>query len=190
MTIETPIEKDKRIAYNSFNGYDEIPYQVINHLQDNNELIWKLLQYDTPDAYMKTSLTKAEKGKLIYNGEEITTDFRVFMDVGQPDAVTKEMTLLRISHWSIHTKQGGRTTGMVTLSFQVYSHYKINHLSNYKTRNDVIINELLKTLNGVQIEGGLGVLFFDGKRELTDRMIVTGQIPFIGKQLFMSMNYG
>jgi hypothetical protein len=171
-----------------FNGYDEIPYQIINHLMDNNELIWKLLKYDYADAYLQPDLTKSEKAKLIYNGEEITTNFRVFMDVGQPDAVTKEMTLLRISHWHISPKS--RTVGIITLSFQVYAHYKINHLSNYKTRNDVIVNELIKTMNGVQIKGGLGVLYFDGKRELTDRMIVTGQIPFIGKQLFMSMNYG
>lgn len=188
MAKETVFQEMDRIAYNHFNDYDEIPYQIINHLMDNNELIWKLLKYDTPDAYLQLNLTKPEKAKLIYNGEEVTTDYRVFMDVGQPDAVTKEMTLLRISHWHITPKN--RTTGIITISFQVYAHYKINHLSNYKTRNDVIINQLIKTMNGVQIKGGLGVLYFDGKRELTDRMIVTGQIPFIGKQLFMSMNYG
>jgi hypothetical protein len=188
MAKETVFQEMDRIAYNQFNDYDEIPYQVINHLMDNNELIWKLLKHDTPDAYLQVDLTKEEKARLVYNGEEVTTNYRVFMDVGQPDAVTKEMTLLRISHWHITPKN--RTTGIITLSFQVYAHYKINHLSNYKTRNDVIINELIKTMNGVQIKGGLGVLYFDGKRELTDRMIVTGQIPFIGKQLFMSMNYG
>jgi hypothetical protein len=188
MAKETPFQEMDRIAYNSFNGYDEIPYQIINHLMDNNELIWKLLKYDTSDAHLQLNLTKEEKAKLIYNGEELATKFRVFMDVGQPDAVTEEITLLRISHWHISPKN--RTTGLITVSFQVYAHYKINHLSNYKTRNDVIVNELIKTMNGVQIKNGLGVLYFDGKKELTDRMIVTGQIPFIGKQLFMSMNYG
>jgi len=188
MARELEIDKLDRIAYNSFNGYDEIPYQMINYLMDNNELIWKLMRYDTPDAYSRTDLTKAEKGKLIYNGEENTNLYRVFMDVGQPDAKTEEGTLLRVSHWHITPKN--RTVGIITMSMQVYAHYKVNHLSNYKTRNDVMINELIKTLNGVQIKGGLGVLYFDGKRELTDRMIVTGQIPFIGKQLFMSMNYG
>lgn len=188
MAKEDIFDKMDRVAYNQFNGYDEIPYQIINHLMDNNEEIWKLLKYDFPNATEEPILTKAEKAKLIYNGEEETTKFRVFMDTGQPDAVTKEMTILRISHWHISPKT--RTTGLITISFQVYAHYKINHLSNYKTRNDVIINELIKTMNGVQVRGGLGVLFFDGKRELTDRMIVTGQIPFIGKQLFMSMNYG
>jgi len=190
MTKETVFQKSDRVAYNVFNDYDEIPYQIINHLMDNNELIWKLLNYDHSNAWKDTipNLTKEEKGNLIYDGGEITNNFRVFMDVGQPDAVTKEMTILRISHWHIAPKN--RTVGIITMSFQVYAHYKVNHLSNYKTRNDVIINQLLNTLNGVQIKGGLGVMYFDGKRELTDRMIVTGQIPFIGKQLFMSMNYG
>jgi hypothetical protein len=190
MAKETVFEKSDRIAYNAFNDYDEIPYQIINHLMDNNELIWKLLKYDNPEAWKDSfpNLTKAEKGKLIYDGGEVTNNFRVFMDVGQPDAVTKEMTILRVSHWHISPKS--RTVGIITMSFQVYAHYKINHLSNYKTRNDVIINQLLNTLNGIQVKGGLGVMYFDGKRELTDRMIVTGQIPFIGKQLFMSMNYG
>lgn len=190
MAKENIFQEMNRIAYNPFNGYDEIPYQIINHLMDNNELIWKLLKHNYPDAWKNTvpNLTKAEKAKLIYNGEESIKNFRVFMDTGQSDAVTEEISVLRISHWHIAPK--GRTVGIVTISFQVYAHYKINHLSNYKTRNDVIVNELIKTMNGVQVKGGLGVLYFDGKRELTDRLIVTGQIPFIGKQLFMSMNYG
>lgn len=194
MSKEDVFQKMDRVAYNLFPGYDEIPYQIINHLMDNNELIWKLLKYDTADAWKDESdggrpnLSKKEKASLIYNGEEETTNYRVFMDTGQPDAVTKEMTILRISHWHISPKT--RTNGIITVSFQVYAHYKVNHLSNYKTRNDVIVNQLLETMNGINLKSGLGALFFDGKRELSDRLIVTGQIPFIGKQLFMSMNYG
>ena len=188
MSVETLLELNGREGYNLFNGYDEIPYNIINHLMDNNELIWKLLKYETPDAYLESDLTKEDKSRLIYAGQEDSMQYKVFMDVGQPDAATKEISMLRVANWHISPKN--RTTGIVTVSFQVYNHYKVNHLSNYKTRNDVMINEIIKTLNGALLPLGLGRFYFDGKRELTDRMILTGQIPYSGKQLFMSMNYG
>jgi len=188
MTKETPLELLKRDGYNLFLGYDEIPYNIITHLMDNSQLLWKLLKYETPDSWERENLSKEEKAELIYAGEEDSSHYHVFMDVGQPDSFTKEVSILRVSNWHIAPK--GRTVGIVTVSFQAYCHYKVNHLSNYKTRNDVMIGEILKTMNGVILKGGLGALYFDGKRELTDRMILTGQIPYSGKQLFMSMNYG
>ena len=151
-------------------------------------MIWKLLKWTTSDAWKKTDLTPAEKAALIYSGQEDSSNYNVFMDVGQPDAFTREICMLRVSNWHITPKN--RTVGILTVSFQIYSHYKINHLTNYKTRNDVIVEEILKTMNGAELKNGLGLFYFNGKRELTDRMINTGQIPFPGKQIFMSMNYG
>ena len=188
MAKETTFETRDRIAYNLFEGYDEIPYQIINHLMDNNETIWKLLQYETPDAYLKGDLQKEDKARLIYAGQEDSSQYKVYMDVGQPDAFTKEVSMLRIANWNVAPKN--RTVGIATVSFQIYCHYKVNHLSNYRTRNDMLVQQVIQTMNGVLLNAGLGRFYFDGKRELTDRMILTGQIPYSGKQVFMSMNYG
>jgi hypothetical protein len=185
---ETLCDTISRFAYNKFEWYDTFPATIINYLEDNNEIIWKLLRYATPTAADEIPLSKAEKSLLIYNGQEDSSLFKVFMDVGQPDAQTFETSMLRIANW--HIKPETRTTAIATISLQVYCHYKINTLHDYRTRADVIIKELIGTLNGVPMPGGLGALYFDGKRELLDRVIVAGQIPYMGKQLFMSMNVG
>lgn len=188
MSTETILQKNKRSGYNLFKRYSLIPYNIISYLMENNQMIWKLLKWTSSDAWSRSDLSVEEKSLLIYSGQEDSSNYNVFMDVGQPDAFTREICMLRISNWHITPKN--RTVGIVTVSFQIYSHYKINHLTNYTTRNDVIVEEILSTLNGVELENGLGAFYFDGKRELTDRMINTGQIPFAGKQVFMSMNYG
>jgi len=40
------------------------------------------------------------------------------------------------------------------MAFEVYSHYKINHLSNYTTRIDTIIQQLIYEFNGFNLESG------------------------------------
>ena len=43
---------------------------------------------------------------------------------------------------------------------EIFSHYKINHMSNYQTRIDTIAEELLSTFNGADV-GGIGLLSFN-----------------------------
>jgi hypothetical protein len=68
---------------------------------------------------------------------------------------------------------------------EIFSHHKINHLSNYQTRIDTITGELLALFNGTDI-GGLGVLFFDKMGDEGTRLINAGQIPFAGKQIIFA----
>jgi hypothetical protein len=69
----------------------------------------------------------------------------------------------------------------------VFSHYKINHLSNYKTRVDYMVEQLLGTFNGANI-GGIGLMSFDKMADQSSRLFQAGQIPFGGKQIIFS-NY-
>jgi hypothetical protein len=105
------------------------------------------------------------------------------MDEKQPDVLVKEVTLLRISpHYAVGLN---RTIGYIEMSMAVYSHYKINHLSDYTTRIDTITGELLATFNGANV-GGLGLLALDKTIDQSSRLFQAGQIPFGGKQIIFT----
>jgi hypothetical protein len=109
--------------------------------------------------------------------------YNVFMDGKQPDVLMKEVTLVRIMpHYAVGLN---RTVGFIEVSMEVFSHYKINHMTNYKTRIDTITEELLAIFNGSDV-GGLGLLSFDKMADQSSRLFQAGQIPFGGKQLIFS----
>lgn len=171
-------------AYNEFPQFSEVSYNAIQLMMETNEMIWKLLKYTDPDAWNKPNLTQEEKGALIYNGQQDTSQYRVFMDSKQPDVVTGEISMVRIMPY--YALGLNRTVGLIEVSMEVYSHYKINHLSNYKTRIDIITEELLKTFNGADING-IGLLSFNQMGDQSSRLFSTGQIPFGGKQIIFAM---
>lgn len=172
-------------AYNSFSEFAGLSYRCIQHLINNNEAIWKLLKYSDSDAWSKSDLTIEQKGELIYSGQEDASQYHVFMDSEQPDVMTEETTVLRIMPY--YAVGVNRTTGYIEVSMEVYSHYKINHLSNYKTRVDSIAGELLGEFNGVVLKDSLGLMAFSKMKDESSRLFEVGQIPFGGKQLIFSI---
>lgn len=152
-------------------------------MMDENELVWKLLKYTSPDAWNKPDLTQEEKAQLIYAGQQDSSKYNVFMDGKQPDVLVEEVTLVRIMP---HYAMGyNRTIGVIEVSMEIFSHYKINHLSNYTTRIDTIAGELLALFNGVNI-GILGLMAIDRMIDQSSRLFQAGQIPFGGKQIIFS----
>jgi hypothetical protein len=175
--------------YATYESMTNLSYKIIEHLMTNPdaEIIWKLLKYNDADAYSRPNLTAEEKAKLIYNGEAILSNYNVFFDYMMDDAEDEMKTLLRIYPAEIYPQN--RVTGICTINIEVFTHGKINHLSNYTTRVDVIIQTLLKVLNGADV-GGVGVLFFDNQASRYDKVQTIGQKPFKGKLLKMSVNMG
>lgn len=169
--------------YSTFSAMVNFPYECISALMVESELVWKLLKYDTSDAWNRPNLSSSEKRALIYSGQDDTSLFRVFMDEGQPDVLTKEMTVLRIANYSI--MPDNRIVGTVNIIAEVYSHYKLNHLSNYTVRTDAIMGELIRVFNGRNV-GGIGRLFFDKMGSPSTRLENGGQLPFKGKWMIMS----
>lgn len=178
-----PTQNIGKEAYNDFHQFEDFSYNCISYMMANNEMIWKLLKYSDPEAWNKPDLTQEEKGNLIYSGQADTSQYHVFMDGKQPDVLMEEVSLLRIMPY--HAVGMNRTVGYVEISMEVFSHYKINHLSNYKTRIDVIVGQLFKLFNGTNI-GGLGLLTFNRMQDQSSRLFEIGQIPFGGKQLIFS----
>jgi hypothetical protein len=171
-------------AYNNFETLATIGYNCVKYLILNNDMIWKLLKYTTPNAWSENNLTNEEKAQLIYAGESDTSNYNVFLDGKQPDVETKEKTLLRIMpEYAVGLN---RTVGLIRISMEVYSHYKINHLSNYQTRIDRIAQELLETFNGTLV-GGFGNMVFNKMTDESSRLFEVGQIPFGGKKILFSI---
>ena len=171
-------------SYAQYNDFDSLAYICVKYLMENDEVIWKLLKYNDHEAWKKPDLTEAEKQALIYNGVDNTADSRVFLDIGQPDVLTAEICLIRVSPYSIFPEN--RIVGTISMMFEVYSHYKINHLSNYKTRLDMVAKRFLQVFNGANIESGIGKLYFDRLGSESNRLENGGQLPFKGKWIIMS----
>jgi len=170
-------------SYATYKIFDSISYTCIEHLMKENETVWKLLKYNDPDAWNKPDLTLEEKAALIYAGQDDLTQFRVFLDIGQPDVWTQEICNIRIAPYSAFPNN--KTVGTISVMFEVYAHYKVNHLSNYKTRIDMVMQQFLATFNGLYI-GGIGRLFFDRLGSQDNRLEYGGQLPYKGRWVIMS----
>lgn len=177
------LQQYDKTAYSALSHFDEYSYNCITHLMEEDEYIWKLLHYNDSEAWNKTNTTASQKRALIYSGQPDETLFRVFSDEGQPNAWTNEACILRIFPYAVFPEN--RTINTTTIVFDVYSHYRINHLSNYKTRVDTIIKRLVEVFNGSNI-GGIGRLFFNALAAKENRIYDSGQIPFKGKRITMS----
>ncbi len=164
-------------GYAKYEFLPKIAYECVKKLLEENELVWKLLKYTTPDAYSLSNLTKAEKGALIWKGDGTTNNFNVFMDGGLPDPEMKEVTILRISPYQLFPKN--RSVGDIAMIMEVYSHHKINTMNNYETRVARIMQQLIETFNGAEI-GGMGLMNFSKQGLSAVRVEEGGQIPFKG----------
>jgi hypothetical protein len=176
---------DRQDAYNTFENLPLISYSIIKYLIDNDDEIWKILQYNSPDAWNKSNLTKAQKGALVYNGTDDETKYRVFMDVGADNSWTIEACILRIS--PITALPANYVNGALSIGCEIYSHYKINTMSNYQTRIETVTQQLIKTLNGADIEN-VGRMYFDLKASPACKSIVIGAIPFKGRATIFCNN--
>ena len=177
------LEQYDRTAYSKATGFKKFSYNCILHMMENNDEIWKLLYYNQSDAWNRPSLSLAEKRSLIYAGEPDETLFRVFSSDKQPNAWINEACILRIFPYQIVPEN--RTVNTTTMCFDIYTHYRINTLSNYYTRNDTLVEEIIALFNGANI-GGLGRLFLDAGASRADSSREIGQSPFGGKRVAMS----
>lgn len=185
MTDNTFTTNVGETAYLDWKQYPTFSYKCITYLMENNELVWKLLKHTEADAWSNTvpNLTPDEKRALIYTGQEDASLFNLFLDIKQPDVFTKEVSIIRICPY--YAAGTGRTTGYLEMSMEVFCHQKINHLSNYQTRMETIVGELLNVFHGANI-GGIGFMTFNKLADQTSRLYNSGQIPFGGKQIIFT----
>lgn len=143
--------------YNRFTNITDFSMNIINYLIDNNENIWKLLKYPGNDALQQPNLTEDEKTNLIYDGSGIgdnyleeEQNYRVFTKGMSSDAINVQCSQLHIFLDDLIPKD--RIRGQANIAFQIISHTAILTLNNCLNRNEIILQELLSTLNGTDIK--------------------------------------
>lgn len=170
-------------SYARYEDFDSYSYNCIKYLIKHDEIIWKLLKYTSADAWNKPDLEEEEKAALIYKGDDDSSKYKVFLDQGAPDVLTREDCLIRISPHSILAEN--RVIGTIFIQFEVYCNYHINTLSNYKTRIDMITKRFLQVFNGAEI-AGIGKLNFDRLGGESSRLEPGGQLPWKGRWILMA----
>lgn len=182
-------EIEEMLPYNTYKTTRGFGYAILSHLMKNNEAIWKLLKYDTPDALSKPDLTMEEKRKLIWTGTGDAEDYRVFRSPFLDDAITSQVSQLRIYN-SVFSPDN-RSVGTVDISIECLCHNKIINLDNYESRAEVMMQEIIGCLNGKDIKG-VGVLAFDKNMSEYDvcRMNIYNNRNFFGYSLWISAKVG
>jgi len=174
--------------YNKFVDFPLFPYNCVSHLinSDSAELLWKLLYYDDNNAWKNDTahpnLTRSQKGAMIFAGQTEQNDYSVFLDYGMDTAWVKQGTQIRIS--SAVLVPTNHIVGNLMMSFEVYSHFAVNTLSNYTTRADTITQLFLSEFNGEEIDG-IGRLYFDARASNKCNSVEFGEVPFKGKRTVM-----
>lgn len=156
-----------RVAYNRYNTIRDIGYLLISELIKNNDDIWRLLKYNTPDALTRDFLTLDEKRELIFDGitNPDSEQYRVFRQPFLDDAFEEQVTQLRCYLLSINPEN--RSVGTVTYAFETVCHLKIMSLANYENRLEVMVQQIMQTLNGVHV-GAVGEFVFDDNSSYFD----------------------
>lgn len=160
--------------YNGLAILSSISEICISYLMDNDDELWKLLYYEDNNCWNQPNLTRAQKSSLIYAGQPNETDYRVFMDVGADNTWTIQACILRISPTTITPES--YVVGNVGIAFEIYAHYKMNHMSNLKTRIDYGSEIIYRVFNGADIPE-IGRIYFDKKA----RSVPIGGVPFKGR---------
>lgn len=178
-------QKIIKSAYNSYENFPLVQQNCIYKLVEEEDVLWKILKYNDPDAWQRDNLTKAEKLAMIYRGEGQQYNYNVFLDSSQDDVVDKEMSILRCVSYELDPVS--RTYGQIIIAFEVYSHSQINTLSNMTTRVDVMIQRLIHVFNGAELEG-FGTLYFNKEKNYKLSLYEYGIKPFKGKVILFGNN--
>lgn len=178
-----------RVGYNQFVGFSDLCYNILAYLMANNENIWKLLKYNTPDALSQPELTMEEKRAMIFNGTGDSEEYHVFRSPFLDDAFTKEVSQLRI--FALTVNPNNRSMSTVDFGIECVTHIKLVNIDGCKSRAETMVEEVLKTLNGQEING-VGKLFFDMSEAPYDaaRGDIFNNRYYFGFTIAMSVKYG
>lgn len=177
--------------YNSMSMLPNIPYNILIYLAKEEQILWKLLAYNSYEALSKPDLTFSEKMDLIWK-EGPQEPYSVFMTNIIDDAIPESKTILKIYNYYIHAKD--LYLAPTVYAFDILYGPKMS-LVEYNgipvSRADLFVNRILTLLNGVEV-GGVGKLVFfdDMSRYDLGRTVIGNSKTFTGYQLFLSVNVG
>lgn len=193
-------DKINRMKFNTFERLSEVPNKIVMEYLWKNENIWKLLYYTLdenknpiPKPLEMKNLTAKQKRDLIYQGVGDIKNYRVFFTMfPQNEEINDQIQQLRIYRSRILPSNAFRSG--VVWKFDLPCHFGVQTIivdNIVRNRADVLQEEILKTLNGVEI-GGVGALQFnyDMDSRISDRSdFVKFNIQFSGHSFTMSCNW-
>jgi len=172
-------------SYNKFKKSRGMIYNIIERLMLGNEEIWKLLKYPNSSALTESNLSLQEKAQLIYESQPDQSDFRVFRQPFMSDGFSDVVTQLRI--YTLVLEPTNKVWGTADFAIEILCHNDIVNLKSYENRLEVMLQQIIETLNGYEIEG-LGKLFFnkDARSSNTARMNLYNNKSYLGYTMVMS----
>jgi len=185
-------------AINNFENVPMIPNQIINTLLDEKseeaENFWKLLYYGTDDALSKRKLKLKEKVALIWAGDSLENNYRIFYKplIGSALDTASSQTQMRLY----------RTTSNPTSKLDCLINFEIVFTTNEKEsmvrynncwveRTDLMESLFLSILNGRDIGIGIGTLKFDKNlsRSCASTIGINNSKTFYGRTLIMAIRF-
>lgn len=177
--------------YNSMSALPYIPYNILVYLARQDEIVWKLLKYNSYDALSKPDLSFDEKLELIWKfGPQ--EKFGVFFTPLVEDAICESKCILKIYDYYIHAKELYSSTAVFAFDFLYGGQMSlVEYNGTPVNRGDLFINRALTVLNGAEV-GGVGKLTFydDMSRYSLGRVTIGNSKTFTGVQLFLAVNVG
>ena len=177
--------------YNSMSRLPSIPYNILTYLAQEEQILWKLLAYNSYDALSQPDLTFSQKMDLVWK-EGPQEPYSVFMTNIIDDAIPEAKTIMKLYNYYIHAKD--LFVAPTVYAFDILYGPKMS-LVDYNgvpvSRADLFVNRILTLLNGVYV-GGVGKLIFfdDISRYDLGRTVVGNSKTFTGYQIFLSVNVG
>ena len=165
-----------QVAYNDYSMTRDLPTLIVNYLFNNNQNIWKLLKYSENPLDGK-DLTNKEKAEMICQSSFNTEEFNVLFQKYTVDAMIKAKSQIRVFIDDISSY--GRTDALVRIIFQVIVNNNEMMITTPYSKNDkrdvAIMQEIVKTLNGVILEKTKSQIFIDND---VDRFAGAEQVSY------------
>lgn len=177
--------------YNSMKALPQIPYNILTYLAKNDEIVWKLLKYNSYDALSKPDLTFAEKLSLIWK-TGAQADYSIFLTPLVEDVIAESKCILKIYDYYIHAKELYVATPVYAFDFLYGGQMSLVEYENIPvSRGDLFIHRAMAVLNGAYV-AGIGKLTFsdDMSRYNLARSTIGNSKTFTGVQLYMSTLVG
>ena len=150
-------------AYNNYLLVRDLPKLIVDYLFDNSQEFWKLLKY-SESPFEQKDLTDKEKRSMICKSSFNTEKYNILFQKFTPDALLEAKSQVRV--YVDDVTSYGRTNALVRIIFQIIvnNHEMIlpdTPYSSIDKRDVAIMQTIVKTLNGVQLDKTKSQMFIN-----------------------------
>lgn len=156
--------------YSMATNIRKIPYETLNYLFDNTSNMWKVLKYGNSHSPLREKeVTNKEKENMIAKTSLERDAKNIVMQRFTSQALTEGISQLRIEIMNTRPVRGNKQM-LCTLLFQIIipneNQIIATDLTPYDRRDLVILQDIIKALNGVHIDG-VGEYFLNSEIDVS-----------------------